>query len=90
MYVIYHYREHQGRYGTQQHRDVTTAEHHSQDGHDDGEDEAMTTNWLAVWCINSLYLQSGRLLLDNHYIGIRLQERRGRCCECNTSQQLPI
>ena len=70
VYVMYQYREHQGRYGTQQHIEVATEAHHSKDGHDDGEDEVMITD-RATWCINS-HLWNSWLLLDNHYIGTRL------------------
>ena len=76
VYVTYHYREHQGRYGTQKHIEVAEA-HHTNDGHDDGEDEVMITDWMAAWWCIHCHLWSSWLLLDHHYIGTRLQERRG-------------
>ena len=76
VYVTYRYREHKGRYGTQQHREVATAAHHTEDSHDDREDEVMITNWMTALCIRC-HLWSSWLLLDHHYMGIRLQERRG-------------
>ena len=76
VYVMYRYREHKGRYGTQQHREVATAAHHTEDSHDDREDEVMITNWMTALCIRC-HLWSSWLLLDQYYMGVRLQERRG-------------
>ena len=73
VYVIYCYRENQGRYGTQKHMEVATEAHHTEGGHDDGEDEVMITNWTVAWCIYC-HLWNSWLLLDHHYIGTRLQE----------------
>ena len=76
VYVTYCYREHKGRYGTQKHMEVATEAHHTKDGHDYGEDEVMITNWTTALCIRC-HLWSSWLLLDHHYMGARLQERRG-------------
>ena len=91
VYVTYHYGEHKGWYGTQKHREVATETHHTEDGRDDGEDEVMITDWAVAWCIHC-HLWNSWLLLDHHYIGTRLQERRGverrrrwRYCDCTNS-----
>ena len=56
--------------------EVATEAHHTKDGHDYGEDEVMITNWTTALCIR-YHLWSSWLLLDHHYMGARLQERRG-------------
>ena len=73
--IAYYYRKHQGWYGAQKHMKVATEAQHTNDGHDDGEDEVMITN-RATWC-TQFHLWSSRLLLNNHYMGTRLLEWRG-------------